>query len=90
MRLVRFFGENIEYWMARDCHEISDLIKIMEMIEAREIQNNILVASFPQMKKNEREKVSRKLEKQATQSIEKRAIQLSDLAKLIGGHDGRG
>jgi hypothetical protein len=75
--------------MARDCHEISDLIKIMEMIEAREIQNHILVASFPQMKKNEREKVSRQLERKATQSVEKRPIQLSDLAKLIGASDGR-
>ena len=89
MRLVRFFGQSVEYWMNRDCHEIADLIKIMEMIEAREIQNNILVASFPQMKKNEREKVSRRLEKQATQSVEKRAIQLSDLASILGGHDGR-
>lgn len=89
MRLVRFFGQSIEYWMARDCHEISDLIKILEMIEARELQNEILIASFPSMKKNEREKVSRKLERQATQSVEKRPIQLSDLAKILGGEDGR-
>jgi len=41
------------------------------------------------MKKNEREKVSRQLERKATQSVEKRPIQLSDLAKLIGASDGR-
>jgi hypothetical protein len=85
MRLVRFFGQKIEYWMGRDCSEISDLVKIMEMIEARELQNKILVASFPSMKKNEREKVSRKLERQAVQTLEKRPIQLSDLAKIITG-----
>lgn len=89
MRLVRFFGQSVEYWMDKDCFEIADMVKIMEMIEAREMQNNILVASFPQMKKNEREKVSRKLEKQATQSVEKRAIQLSDLAGILGGYSGR-
>lgn len=84
MRLVRFFGQNIEYWMQKDCLEIADLIKILEMIEARELQNEILVSSFPSMKKNERESVTKKLERQATQSLQKRAVQLSDLAKLIG------
>lgn len=86
---MRFFGENVEYWLNKDCSEVSDMVKVLEMIEARETQNKILVASFPQMKKNEREKISRQLERQATQSVEKRAIQLSDLAKLIGGTDGR-
>ena len=89
MRLMRFFGENVEYWMNKDCHDVSELVKILEMIEAREIQNQILVASFPQMKKNEREKVSRQLERTATQSVEKRPVQLKDLAKIIGGIDGR-
>ncbi len=88
-RLIRFFGGGLEYWMGQDTEVITEMVQVLECLEARETLNALTVSTFSQMKKEERTKVSRSLHKYANPMQEKRALKLSDLPGMIGASLGQ-
>lgn len=70
--------------MSQDTQMITDMIQVLECLEARETLTALTVSTFSQMKKDERTKISRALHKYANPMHEKRALKLADLSGVIG------
>jgi len=82
---VRFFGENIEYWMGKSSFEITSAVRVLESIEAREMRQAIMVSSFSETKKDHQQKISRDLARSENLMFEeKKQISNRELAKLLG------
>lgn len=75
--------------MGQDTEVITEMVQVLECLEARETLNALTVSTFSQMKKEERTKVSRSLHKYANPMQEKRALKLSDLPGMIGASLGQ-
>jgi DNA topoisomerase IA len=69
--------------MEQDSEMIAEMIKCYEIIESREMLNAISVASFPHMKKADRAKLDRQLNKRQSNEAPRR-LTMADLAKAMG------
>jgi len=74
--------------MGQDCQTISDMIQVLECLEAREKLAALEVASFTTMKKEDRTKLSRSVHKYANPMQERRALSPSDFANMMGAKVG--
>lgn len=75
--------------MEKDCFEISQAVRILEALEARELRNMILSSSYPEMKKDSRAKIDRDINRISNLSFEeKKRISNAELAKLLGAKNG--
>lgn len=62
--MVRFYGLSVSEIRNLDAQTAQDLWLAITKLEARELQNQILVSSYPNMKPEEKKRVVRSLEQQ--------------------------
>lgn len=85
LRLARFFGGGLDYWLDVDSITASKCVKTMEAIDASEQLAAINVANFGNMKKQDRAKLHSALVQRASLWLnEKKPIGLKDLARVLG------
>ena len=84
-RLARFFGGTPWDWMNQvDGQTVSEWVTVLDCLEAREMQDAILVAAYPKLKKAEQQKISRRLQAASNPRQERRAISTADMARMLG------
>lgn len=74
--------------MDQDTETVADMVRVLEVLEAREMLSAITVSSFTSMKKEERSKIMRALNKQSNVA-EPQKITNKKLAEILGGIGGR-
>lgn len=87
-RLSRFYGGTPHEWLKQDAYYVSEVVKVMEALEAKEKLSDLTAHSFTSMKLPDRTKVRSNLERQASSIMERKAITPQDLSRLLGGPRG--
>lgn len=71
--------------MSKDSIEVSNAVRVLESIEARELRNMVTASSFTDLKKELREKFDRDLSRRENLSFEeKKPITMKELSSILG------
>lgn len=71
-------------WEDMDSHTASEYLQAMEVLDAQEQLSRMGTADWPNLKKEDRKRIHRKLHKQAYPSTHKDPISPTQLASLLG------
>lgn len=90
---MRFYGQNLEYWLNKDTPTLSQATQALEILEAKEDLRALEVCNYSDMKKETQTSIFNKLTKAANpEKFEsRRPLTMADFAKqLAGSKDGNG
>lgn len=78
-------------WLEQDIVSLGEWVDVVDYLEAKEMQNQIIVSTFPHMKAAEQKKISANLSRKLNPRAKKRAMTTADLAGVLakGGVGGK-
>jgi hypothetical protein len=81
---MRFYGQSLEYWMNKDTAEISEAVRALEALEAREDLRMLTVNNFSYLKKQDQKRISSELKSASDPTPkERKPLSMAELAKVI-------